>query len=411
MITFLLVAFHGFALAGAQIMRVKLHETEKKHLPNYWNPHPATKAMFSLFSGSSSDAPQALNLITLANHQDAQYFGDIEVGTPPQDLRVIFDTGSSDLWVSNIKGVGALHHKFYDHDKSSTYVEHAGLDQKGMFLLEYGNGPVSGFYSADTVTIGNITLEDHVFAEVDDVEGFGDMWTNSFFDGVCGLGFDDLSPTETPLRAMVETGQLKEAVFAFYLGRNGAPGELVLGGVDPDHYTGRFTHTPVLDMNAQEYGPGMKGHWAFKLDAMKIKGQSVTTAHRGIVDSGAALIVVPTNDIHRIAEHVGAKPYGNFPPYDTLYQMDCDEPAPDIDIYIAGKLLRLQKADYMFIVDGQCILGVNGLDVPPPAGPATILGASFMKAFYVKHDVQRKRLGFAKLRKRVDSSESGDILV
>jgi hypothetical protein len=53
---------------------------------------------------------------------------------------------------------------------------------------------------------------------------------------------------------MVDQGLVKEPVFSFWFNRNADEkegGEIVFGGVDPDHYKGEHTYVPVTQ----------KGYW------------------------------------------------------------------------------------------------------------------------------------------------------
>jgi len=380
----------GFAAADAKVMKLPLAKRAMELEEHFKIPRIAA----TLGATAGGDT------IEIDDFGDAQYIGKVSVGTPPQEVRVVYDTGSSNLWVNNIPVPWwkklLPHHEMYDHGKSSTYVANGT-----KFNIAYGSGPVAGFYSKDKITVGDIAIPDYTFAEVDNVKGLGTMWLVGKLDGILGLGWDDISVdhVETPLRALVNSGNLGDSVFAFYLGSGGAVGELVLGGVDPDHYTGDFAYTPVIDMV-----PGKKGYWTLAMDDIKMNGASITSCRKAIVDSGTSLLAVPSADIAKIVAAVGAKPLGPIAPLNKEYTFDCNGTAPDFDITIAGKTYTLTKEDYALQNGGQCVLGMQGLDVPAPAGPLYILGDVFMRKFYVKFDVGNKQLGFATLKASTTSA-------
>ena len=327
--------------------------------------------------------------IVINDYQDAQYYGPISLGTPGQQAEVIYDTGSSNLWLSNVKpGIFSSHH-YYDHSKSSTYKANGTI-----FNIAYGSGPVSGFYSADTMTVGPYSIPDYTFAEVNNTAGLGPAFAVGHFDGICGMGWDDISVDHvtTPLRALVNSGQLAEPVFAFYLGSGGAKGELVLGGVDEAHYTGNFTYEPV-----QPVVPGKYGYWEVALNDMQVSGSSVTSVRKAIIDSGTSLLAGPVDEVKALAKLVGAHPVLPIPPFNKEFIINCTSPGPDLDIVIGGNTYTLTKEDYTLNVQGECLFAMSGIDIPAPAGPLWILGDVFMRAHYVKFDVGNRQLGFAKI--------------
>lgn len=326
--------------------------------------------------------------VVVHDYQNAQYYGPISVGTPPQDFNVIFDTGSSNLWIPSSTGTFFFHNK-YNGAKSSTYVKNGT-----KFAIEYGSGPVAGFLSQDTVGIGGLTVRDQVFAEVNDVSGLGIAYTLGKFDGIMGLAFQRISVDNIPpvFQNLVAQGAIDDPVFAFYLSsESGKDGEMDLGGADSNHYTGELQWVPVTQQT----------YWETALDGLTVNGASVSTATNCILDTGTSLLAGPSDEVKAIALALGATP---FPLQPKEYTIDCSavDTAPDMVITMGSGTYNLSPKDYI-INAGQniCLLGLTGIDVPAPAGPLWIFGDIFIRRYYTVFDLGseaaggKPRIGFA----------------
>lgn len=65
---------------------------------------------------------------------------------------------------------------------------------------------------------------------------------------------------------MVEQGLIKEPVFSFWLNRKTeeeAGGELVFGGVDPNHFKGEHTFVPVTQKGYWQVGTRLSKNFIF----------------------------------------------------------------------------------------------------------------------------------------------------
>merc|ERR1712050_743751 len=355
------------ALATAVVHRINLSKPELTFEETLRAVNGQARELATKYGGSTGD-------VVINDYQNAQYYGQMTVGTPGQKSNVIFDTGSSNLWVPN-KSPFLAFKNIYDHSKSSTYVKNGTV-----FKIQYGSGAVSGVFSADTINMGGYAVEKFTFAEVDNTAGMGIGYRLGKFDGICGLGWESISVghVKTPIQALVDSKQLGEPVFAFYLGNN-QPGELIFGGVDTAHYTGDFAYVPL---KSQSY-------WEVALDGVKLNGESASSCPTAIVDSGTSLLAGPKADVQAIATKLGAKSV-----LGKEWSIDCSKKY-SMTFTVGGKDYILENEDLVISSGGQCILGLMGIDIPAPRGPLWILGDIFMRKYYVKFDVGQSRIGIA----------------
>jgi len=337
-------------------------------------------------SGYSQDASLSLvnplgdDPIPITDYSDAQYYGQLTIGTPPQTFKVIFDTGSSNLWVPS-KKTSIIHwnplHAKYDSTKSSTYVKN-GTD----FSIRYGSGSLTGFVSQDTVTIGDVSVPNQLFAEATNEPGLA--FKIGKMDGIMGMAWQSIAVNGIrPAWYDIVQKQGMEPLFAFYLGKgNGENSEMVLGGTDTKHYTGEISYVPLSD----------EKYWMFGMD--KFAMGSVSTSNvTAIADTGTSLLAGPKDFISKIQTAIGGTPVGSS----GEYTVDCSKISslPSVTITLAGKDYVLEGKDYILQVSGQCLSGFMGIDLPAGNPVKFILGDVFLRKYYSIYDMGNKRMGFA----------------
>uniref|UniRef100_A0A7S2IMG6 Peptidase A1 domain-containing protein n=1 Tax=Zooxanthella nutricula TaxID=1333877 RepID=A0A7S2IMG6_9DINO len=322
----------------------------------------------------------------MANQHDFVYFGDVEIGTPGQKLKVVFDTGSSNFWVpTKPRGLQLAGRKYYRPHESGTYEATAE-----EFSIRYADGDVNtGIFCRDDLAIGQLRLPSFTFAAVNKTETSRNV-NESKFDGILGLGFPDISVGGVPtvMGELVRSGQLDNPVFGFYLAR-GQPGQLVFGGVDPDHYVGDFHFVDVAHTGQDM--PSMR-RWAVSIDRIRLGSViNMSATPVAVVDSGTSRLVGPLWDVFVLASKMGATQWGL-----GIYVVDCNRTLPTVAFMLGGKEFSLEAEDLILKdvvpegAEGQCLLGLVGA-----LQTDWILGDIFLQKHYVQFDWGRKRVGFA----------------
>jgi mRNA-degrading endonuclease HigB of HigAB toxin-antitoxin module len=343
----------------------------------------------------------------LSNVANTQYFGSIHVGNPKQQLTVLFDTGSSDLWIPEGKF----------HSRSSETFKLIGE----KVVISYGMGPVSGVTASDTICIGAgqfVCTRPQLLAVVNR----SDQFAGSQFDGILGLAFPALAHVgKTFLENMQE--KMDEVVFTFMLtdapGLHGPTGgSKIIFGKYPEHET-NLTWVNVV----QETWWTLPGH----LRVGSAEDNSFSSDRLTfVIDSGTSFILIPRrmfmsvfNSIFRASDEDSnavndkrSKALEDCSLYSANGVIVCPcwtkDVARTITVNIGGRLdIDIHPSDYFqppnpYLHMFGPLLGQNRdseqcvleLQVGPDTLPF-ILGDTFMRKTVTVFDYTNKRVGLA----------------
>jgi len=362
--------------AAGQVVNVPLVH-KPKTLEEVKAAKVARMALRSTVNGTDS-----IPSVSLIDLQDAEYYGEVDIGSPPQKFKVIYDSGSSNLWVPNKdcdnckKGSPR-----FDSSKSTTFTKDGQ-----SFQLAYGTGSCNGFISKDTVSLGGLDITGASFGEV--THEAADVFGQAPFDGILGLGppAAAVDKVPMPMQLLKDQGKIQNNVFAFYLASGGKTGStLSLGGPDPKFYTGDFTYIPVAA--AAKLLP----YWLVSAKDIKVGsagsvGCNFLTGCELVVDTGTSVIAGPPAAIKKLTDKIGD------------VKEDCSnlKELPTITFSIHGKDFDLEPDFYVLQIPTdkglQCELGIQGIN----AGvPIYILGDPFLRKYYTVWDADQQRVGFA----------------
>jgi len=383
-----LLTFLAFIGIASALFRVPMKPVSKNRIRT--NMTTAKNHVLNKFGDSLYEE-------SLGDYGNAQYYGSLTIGTPKQDFLILFDTGSSNLWVpchgcpfSNL--ACDLHNKFNCED--STTCTNTGE----AFKIEYGSGSMDGTVDDDVVCFG--TGEDTSFC-TDKTQGFacakdepGLAFVLAKFDGILGMAWDSISVDKIaqPMDQIFNHPQCAEQLFAFWLNRDEdakVGGEMTLCGTDKKHYTGDIFWENLTGLD----------YWRIKIGGLKVGKEQIVGEVNAIIDTGTSLLVGPTDQVTQIQTIIGGFPIA---PGEYVVLCNLVPFLPVVYITLGGREFALKPEDYILKTSEEgidlCIVGIAGIDFPPSIGDLWILGDVFIGRYYSIFDHANKRVGLADAR-------------
>lgn len=369
--------------------------------------------------------------IELLHQSDVYYSAILKIGTPSQEVPVVLDTGSADLWVAsscnpfclNSDGNSSYSNQTYDgqpvepsvdctvsgtfdYDKSSSLSK---LDI-GRFFINYSDGSLAdGYWAREKMSISGIDISDLQFGIAN--------YATAPVGGVLGIGFArresvqgyDNAPGEfypNFPQVLQKEGVIDVVAYSLYLNeRDGESGSILFGAVDSNKYAGSLYTFPMVN----EY-PGVvdkPATLAVTLQGIGAKSDRncksktfSTTKLPVLLDSGTTLMSAPPEIADEMASFVGA----TFSEQEGIYVFSCPSEDDDTEfVFDFGDVKITVPLSNLVLLppsNGYCGFGVL------PAPYSMTLGSAFLSSAYVVYDLDNYQISLAQAKHDGDSSGS-----
>jgi len=324
-----------------------------------------------------------------AGSQASEYYGVLQVGTPPQDFEVVFDTGSGNLIIPSVTCASdacKLHRRF-NSSASRTSVDIAFADapddkvtptgDRDVVTITFGTGEISGVFMKDHLCLGGICTHGNFISVTEETE---QPFSLVPFDGIFGLGLPQMSqaPHFNVFDCMVRDKALKRNLFSVFLAANDdEESEISFGEYKASRMSGELFWVPVSN----------PGYWQVEMEDVTIgkEMQNLCNGHCQVaVDTGTSLLAGPTDVVGALIQRLAvAEDCSNF------FSL------PDLGFKLGGQALILSPEDYVDRDGHSCSVALMSMDVPPPRGPLFIFGDPFLRKYYTVYDRENLQVGFA----------------
>ncbi|KAJ2770696.1 hypothetical protein IWQ56_002071 [Coemansia nantahalensis] len=338
----------------------------------------------------------------ITNVRDYYYYGYVAIGNPPQKFSVVFDTGSSNIWVPGeacASQACTQHHRFSDR-ASSTF--HASPQK---IQIQYGTGFIAGDIGIDNVRVTeSLALRNQSFA-MTRVEDKTFTLPRSQFDGLFGLGFTGGAEgaVRAPIDTMVAEKILDQPVFSVKLfrGSENGNGEIAFGSFDTsyakqlqwiDVYGDIFWATT---MEGIFYGDE-PANYLYGADAAAAAtatlpaAQKARASRKALLDTGSSLIYGDMFTLSAMSARIGANLQTGEIPCSALAALK------PFHFVLGGKRFSMTPNEYIF---HDPATGVCEVQWMPVSEYLWIMGIPFLQSHYSVYDIKGHRMGLARMKR------------